>query len=354
MKKIMFVCQSLGSGGAERVVSVLSDTLAESEYEIYILALNSTARAYEVDERVHVIFPENRLMKGIAGKLQRIKTIRREIIRNKIDVVIAFSHYNAMFAVIATKGLKIKVIGSERNDPGQLKKRRIVDALRRILYRKLDSLVCQTEEAKAYFPKNIQKKSVVILNPISNNLPKSYNGEREKRIVTFCRLEPQKNIPMLIDAFGLLSENHPEYVLEIYGEGSEKENILKYIAEKKVNDKVLVRPFMKNIHEQVVNAAMFVLTSNYEGLSNSMIEAMAIGLPTIVTDCPCGGARTVIKNGFNGLLVPVGDTHATFRAMQLLIEEPKKSEELSRNGAKIKNSLDKEKIAEQWIAVIEG
>ena len=201
MKKVMFVCQSLGNGGAERVVSVLTDELSEADYRVFILTMTKEKQVYNINENVEIVAPHKNYNAGILGKLQRVKIIRDEIIKHKIDVVVAFSHYNAMFSVIASYGLPVRIIGSERNDPAQLKNRKILNSTRNILYKKLDCLVCQTDEAKAYFPNKIQEKTTIILNPISASIIDPYCGEKEKKIVTFCRLEPQKNLRMLIDAF---------------------------------------------------------------------------------------------------------------------------------------------------------
>ena len=354
MKKVMFVCQSLGNGGAERVVSVLTDELSEADYRVFILTMTKEKQVYNINENVEIVAPHKNYNAGILGKLQRVKIIRDEIIKHKIDVVVAFSHYNAMFSVIASYGLPVRIIGSERNDPAQLKNRKILNSTRNILYKKLDCLVCQTDEAKAYFPNKIQEKTTIILNPISASIIDPYCGEKEKKIVTFCRLEPQKNLRMLIDAFEMLYEEYPDYELNIYGEGSERENLLNYIVSKGLVNVISIKPFCKDVHQKVMKATIFALPSNYEGLSNSMIEAMALGIPTVVTDCPCGGARIVIENNKNGIMVAVDDPKAMYEAFKKIIVSPKFAKELSNNGVKIRDKLNCKKIAKQWKKAIDG
>lgn len=354
MKKVMFVCQSLGNGGAERVVSVLTDELSEADYRVFILTMTKEKQVYNINENVEIVAPHKNYNAGILGKLQRVKIIRDEIIKHKIDVVVAFSHYNAMFSVIASYGLPVRIIGSERNDPAQLKNRKILNSTRNILYKKLDCLVCQTDEAKAYFPNKIQEKTTIILNPISASIIDPYCGEKEKKIVTFCRLEPQKNLRMLIDAFEMLYEEYPDYELNIYGEGSERENLLNYIVSKGLVNVISIKPFCKDVHQKVMKATIFALPSNYEGLSNSMIEAMALGIATVVTDCPCGGARMVIENNKNGIMVAVDDPKAMYEAFKKIIVSPKFAKELSNNGVKIRDKLNCKKIAKQWKKAIDG
>ena len=348
MQRILFVCLALSNGGAERVVSVLSDSLLKNGNEVYILPLTNREQTYHVDKRIHVLQLE-KYKSGALGKVNRIAGIRKAIKEHNITTVIAFSHYNAMYSVIAARGLNVKVIGSERNDPAQVGNRKTLNWLRMHLYKKLDALVCQTNDAKAYFPEEIQKKSVVILNPITDSLPDPYQGERKHRVVSFSRLEPQKNIPMLLEAFEMFQASHPDYVLDIYGMGSLRDEL---IEKTKDNSTIHIQPYTTDIHNAILDAAMFCLSSDYEGMSNSMIEAMGCGIPTIVTDCPCGGARMVINDGENGILVPVRDSKKLAEAMYKVADDKVLAEKLSREGVKIRKTLDKRKIAEQWEAVI--
>ena len=219
--------------------------------------------------------------------------------------------------------------------------------LRLRLYRRLDCLVCQTEDARAYFPGDI--KTVVIPNPITDSLPDPIQGERKHRVVSFSRLESQKNIPMLIDAFNQFRKSHPDYTLDIYGQGSLKDRLVEMASG---NESIHFWPFTTDIHHSILDASMFALASNYEGLSNAMIEAMGCGIPTVVTDCPCGGARMVIRDGENGLLVPVGDSQKMAEAMCRIADDRVLSEKLSKKGTEIRQKLDKRVIARQWEEVI--
>lgn len=127
---------------------------------------------------------------------------------------------------------------------------------------------------------------------------------------------------------------------------------MEYVHSLRLDDCVSVYPFVDNIHEKVLKASMFVLSSDYEGLSNSMLEAMAIGLPSVVTDCPCGGAAMVIRDGVNGMLVPVGDANAMYMKMRELINHPQTAASISREAVAIRETLNARKITEEWIQVI--
>ena len=162
-----------------------------------------------------------------------------------------------------------------------------------------------------------------------------------------------KNLPLLIEAFSKLVQEYPDYRLVIYGDGPERKNTEKSIADYGIADSVFLKPYAKNVPELVRESAMFVTSSDREGISNSMLEAMAIGLPVISTDCPAGGARMFIEPYQNGILVPVRDPEALYNAMKFMIDHPEKAELMSQNAVAIKNTLEKNKILEQWLEFLE-
>ena len=111
---------------------------------------------------------------------------------------------------------------------------------------------------------------------------------------------PQKNHKMLIKAFSLFGAKHGDYELVIYGRGETedaKKDLLQYIEEMDVNNSVTIKEPIDNVHEEIKDSTMFVLSSDYEGVSNALLECLAMGLPCISTDCPCGGSRMLIKDG---------------------------------------------------------
>ena len=350
-RKIIFISNYFGNGGAARVIQVLSKTLSDKEdCEVKILSFRDDDKKYEVPDKVLYECVNTKSKNKMIQKIERIIRLRKILKNNKDAIIISFEYFVNMQTIVAKMFLKNKLIISERNDPyrvGNNKK-----GLRNFLYKFADCLVCQTQDAKEYFPQKIQDKSVIIPNPIKSNLPKRFEGKRDKIIVTFCRIEKQKNLKMLIDAFEMLIKKHDEYTLSIYGDGKEKDALINYVDNKKMKNKVLFYDFQSNIHEKIVNSTMFVSSSNYEGISNSMIEAMGIGLPTLVTDCPCGGARMMIENQVNGILVPVGDVQSMYESMKKIIENPDFAEMLSRNATDINERLEENKICSKWIDLI--
>lgn len=354
IKKIILVTNILGNGGSGRVMATIANYLADKSYEVEVCSFLDNYDTYSINSKINNIVIKCKNKNNVLKKIERIYKLRKIFKKNKGVTIISFEYFVNMQTVIASLFLKNKLIISERNDPSRHGNKFFINKLRNILYKKANILVCQTNDAKEYFPEGIQKKSVIIPNPIMSNLPSRFVEKRKKEIVTFGRIEKQKNLKLLIDAFILFNKDYPEYELSIYGDGSQKQELNKYVNDKKIMDKVNFYGFSNNIHSKIINSSIFVSSSDYEGISNSMIEAMAIGIPCIATDCPCGGARMMIKNGFNGILVPVGEAKALYQEMKNVIIDEELSTKLSINGENIKETLKTERICERWEKLIKN
>ena len=351
MKKVVFITNYFGNGGAAAVMKSIITKLKDT-YDIKLISFIDDDKKYDIPSGVDYIRLNSKMKLSKLEKLKSILKLRKILKSEKDSIIISFEYFVNIRTIISAIGLKSRVIISERNDPSRVGNN--IRYLRNFIYRFSDVLVCQTEDAKKYFPSYIKKKTFIILNPLNPDLPTAYNGVREKVIVNFCRLEKQKNLKMLIDSFDIVYKKYPDYKLNIYGDGKEKDELLKYIKSKKSKNNIVIFPFNKKIHEKVKKSAVFVSSSDYEGLSNSMLEAMAIGLPTFCTDCPCGGARMVIKDGYNGILVPVGDVKKMKDAMLSVLDNSNYSLKLSINSRKIKEELSLDNICDLWIRCIEG
>ena len=355
-KKIMFCIPSLGSGGAERVVSVLSNKFTERGYSVTVLMLSHLKCQYPLDKRVTVkcINCDDDMGLSFAKRfLLRIKKIRNAVKEIMPDFVISFMSETNIDVCFALRGMKIPVIVSERNDPAIDPSSRIKQIMRRFAYRKPDGFVFQTPDAQAYFSKRIRNKSCIILNPLNSQLPSPCAAfEKDKRVVAVGRLNKQKNFPLLIDAFSTFWKLHPEYTLEIYGEGALENELKEYTKSKELGDKVAFKGFCKDVHEQIKTAAMFVMSSDFEGMPNALLEAMAIGLTCISTDCPCGGPRMLIEQKENGILVPIKDCKALSEAMDYVASNPNEAEKIAKNAVSVRERADVESVIDSWIDFI--
>ena len=206
---------------------------------------------------------------------------------------------------------------------------------------------------KHFFPAKIQKKSIVIPNPVGTDIPKPYEGERKKWVVSVARLNPQKNHKLLIDAFADFEMEYPDYELHIFGIGELEGKLRQQVKSLGIEHKVCFHGFSDTVREEIRDSAMFVLSSDYEGISNSMIEALAMGVPVISTDCPVGGSAAYIQNGVSGILTPVGDKAALTDAMKRVAANSEWAASLGRNAVKIKEVYGLSQIADRFLQAAE-
>jgi glycosyltransferase involved in cell wall biosynthesis len=210
--------------------------------------------------------------------------------------------------------------------------------------------VLQTDRARKYFPEVVQRNSIVIVNPIDIN---TYAIEQSKpRIVSAGRLVKQKNQIMLVKAFKQIHDKYPEYSLTIYGEGELREEIEEQIIKLDLKEAVDLPGNLTNVHDEMKDAYMFVLSSDYEGLSNSLLEAMMMGLPCISTDC--SGSDEVIIDRYNGILVPRGNQEQLSEAMKLLIDDKELTKKIGRNAMTSSEKFSTKNVINKWDKIIIG
>ena len=354
-KKIIFIMPTLAGGGAERVISIISNYLVERNYNISIYLLREKLISYELKSNIKVETIIPKIKNSVIKKIETIFSLRRIIKNNPNAIFISFLTNENIYLTLSTLGLKSKIIVSERNDPYMTINGKFKKSLINFLYgiKQCKYVVFQTTGAMQFYNEIVQKKGVIIPNPIKEDLPEAYNGIRRKEIVTFARLEPQKNYPLLIKTFSRFCRVHKDYRLGIYGKGIMEGFLKKLVIEEGIEDKVTFYGFCLDVHNKIKDAAMFVLPSNYEGVSNSMLEAMAIGLPCICTDCSPGGARMYIENNKNGILVPVKDINKMYEAMNKIALDENFSKILSENAFLIKYQLSVENIGKKWEKILD-
>lgn len=354
--KIAFHLNTLTHGGAERVVTNLANRFAAEGYQVFVATEWTDEDEFVLDERVHRIHVGLRegdeKRNRISRYLRRIRYLEEFMEEYRPDVVVAFARLALFRALMAKKKTGVPVVVCVRIDPrSEYRGARNFFQIKKYM-KTADGAVFQTKDAEDYFRKDLTCSSTIILNPIT---PK-YLGlpsvkERNKTIVNAARLVAFKNQVLLVRAFSIVHEKHPDYDLKIYGPDSgdgTREKILQTIAECHLEGVVHLMGNSDALEKELPQAALFAYSSDYEGLPNSLLEAMAMGLPCVSTDCPCGGPRTLIQNGENGILVPVGDAEALAGGMLALIENPERAAELGRMAAKIAEIASTDRVFEAW------
>ena len=350
--KIVLYIDSMCKGGAQRVMSNLADHLVEKEEVILIndYKQDLDESQYIVNKCVRRLYLKNELSGNILVKnVQRIVNLRKIVREENPDVILSFMGRPNIRMAIATLGLRVKKIVSVRNDPNrEYGENRIKKKIINFLFGLLDGCVFQTDEAKEYFSKKIQDKSRIIYNPVKHTF---FETKREKicnNIVTFGRLEPQKNHSLLIGAFSQLADKFQNVNLIIYGEGPLKSNLECLIRELELDGRVILAGNTDHVVEELSKAMLFVLCSDYEGMPNALMEAMAAGVPCIATDCPCGGPHELIRDKTDGILIPCQDELALSEAMCDLIVNEDKREGYGLRAKQRAQMFKPELIYQEW------
>ncbi len=406
MKKDIIIAFSFyGIGGAQTRAFTIANKLVSEGYNVSVIAvfgrdgtIQENENYYKIDSRINfVVLPEyyadiknsdisiqnERFIKNKISLLKKqqqlcnmlklkneqvnykiksyrqCKTLRRFFLEHDHSLILSFGFAIYDIVYFAAKGLEMKIIYAETNSSNKYINDRFCANTKNSI-KKADSWIFQTkEQAKEHGLLN-NMNSFVVRNPIKQNLPERYTGERKKIIVNFCRLARQKNLILLIEAFNIVKDKLPDYILEIYADTSNaanqdyKEEILECIHNNGLSERVFLLAPRSDIHEKILTYSLFVSSSDYEGISNSMIEAMAIGLPCVCTDCDGGSTREIISDCNNGLLVPKGNKDALAEAIFRILSDRNLFERCSENATKIKEALDVNIILSEWISIIKN
>lgn len=352
MKKIMFVIPSLREGGAERVITRLSAGIAELGYDVHILEFFRPGSGYEIDPNVHLlsIFQNEEAYNSVSF-FKKNALMRKAITTVEPDVIIPFLEYVCQKTQLALLGTKYfnKVVVTLRVTPtiGNLahKIRRFLS----ILFSR--ACIAQTESQKRFLNGILQKKTYVIANPVDQiDIPFS-EPPGQITFISAGRLVPQKNYPMMIKAFAQVAQERDVY-LQIYGAGKMEGELKRIIENLGISSRALLMGYSNNIIDDYRKANIFLLTSNWEGMPNSLMEAMALGMPCIATDCPTGPAE-LIKNEENGLLIPINNEKSLVCAMLKLVDcTSLRSSYGQAARSSIMSEYSRSAISERWVNIL--
>jgi glycosyltransferase involved in cell wall biosynthesis len=348
--KILTVGYLHGNGGAERQITLLANNMAQKGHDVHFVILAESNIRYSINENVKVYnLSKEESGNGLVRIIKRYNALKKTTKLIKPDVSIHYWLQSAYFSVLFSRKYRGKVIYSERGDPYDKEFHGILGVLRWLADFKIDGFVFQSEGARDFFSSKIKQRSIVIHNSVNVPTEKYLKPViRDKRIVNVGRLHPQKNQKLLIDAFAKVSSEFPDYKLEIYGDGDLQNDLQKQINEYGLEEKVAIYPSRKDLWGCIYSASLFVLSSDYEGIPNALLEAMALGLPCISTDCRPGGARTLIEDGKNGFIVPVANVECLSEKMSYVLSHETVADSIAEQARKIAESHTEKVVFDRW------
>ena len=355
MDTLLFYINAINGGGAERVIIQLAHHFANEGYRsVLVTSFIDEGKEYDVPDNVTRISIEREEIKQsrLRRNITRIKALRRFIKQEKPVAIISFMAEPNFRSLIATIGLNTKRIISVRNDPNREYSGIIGRLTGKHVLPIADGCVFQTEDAKAWFPEKLQKKSKVILNDVKEEFFDIQRNQTQN-VISVGRLSQQKNHALLIDAFASIADRHPNQRLLIYGAGALEEVLRKHIEKLGLDGRIVLMGPTNDVGEVLSKARVFVLSSDYEGMPNCLMEALAAGVPCVSTDCPCGGPKALIKDGENGLLVPIKDKEAMAEAIDRLLSNDDYAEKLGKKAKDAARQFHPEIIFSQWKTYIE-
>lgn len=339
------------------MVCVYTDYFKKKGCQPYVLTNFRMEREYPLPDGVERTVIGEKIQETssrVHNYIQRLKVIREECRTNQIGIAVVFARANAIRFLLATLGLRIKIVVAIRISPEREFPGGIASFLAKKIIGRADGYLFQTKEQRDFFGRRIAERSIVLPNSIAESFLRApYQGKRDNRIVAVGRLAHQKNHSMLIRAFAEIAEKYTDTRLVIYGEGGLRESLEKEVDELNLSDRVELPGEVSKIAEHIQSAKLFVLPSDYEGMPNALIEAMSLGMPVIATDCPCGGPAELIQNGENGILIPVGDKERLKSAIVLLLRDEELRKKIGANARKIQEQCSSEKTSEQFYGYLE-
>jgi len=358
LKKVAFYINSLDKGGAQRVIVNVAEALYAKGTEVVLVTTKKAEEEYTVSDGIRRVYSEitdDEVTNSRVGNFyRRFRKLRKIWKEERPDVAVSFIGKNNFMTIATAAFLPVSVAVSVRGEPTEEYYNKVMRLIAKHLFAFADGIIFQTEDAKAFFPQKAQKKSVILPNPLDVACMRPrYEGVREDTIVSVGRVDENKNHKMIIDAFIANHDKYPKMHLVIYGNGDKRQSLLQYIKEQHMEDYIHMPGNVSNVPDHIERARIFILASDTEGMPNALLEAMALGLAVISTDCPCGGPRTVIRHGENGMLVPVRDTRALTKALDQILSDPQLEQSMGAKAYEIQQQLSPEVVNEKWQSYLE-
>jgi glycosyltransferase involved in cell wall biosynthesis len=356
--RITLAISSDDIGGAQRVMALMANYWAARGHHVTLVSMGPQYKdRYELHRLVkrvslNLSSDSAHLVQALYRNAQRVLRLRDQLRQLQPDVVISFMGSTNVLTILATRGLGIPVIISERTNPHRQAIGSVWNTLRSLLYRRADALVVQSPALRDWAMEVAGSARVEIIpNPVNPEFNGSAQaaGRRgsDHTIIAMGRLVRIKGFDLLIEAFARCAGQHPEWSLVILGEGEERSNLESLIITKGLQDRVRLAGQVARPSHILGQADLFVLSSRFEGFPNALMEAMACKLAVISTDCP-NGPRDIVRDGVDGLLIPPDDVNALAKGMDRLMANPAERLRLGTRATEVVERFSIDKIMSMW------
>ncbi len=347
--QLMLVTHKMTGGGCERVIAALLRRFVLDGLHCTLVTECNVPSFYALPENLTQVSLLDAPDMRAADVPRAYRKLRALVKQTRPDIVLAMPEKVNVWTVLFLIGTGVPVVVSERNDPRRHPENRIKRILRRLLYPFAAGFIFQTQQAADYFPARIRARSVVLPNPLDTSLlPAPNHGARERSVVGAGRLHAQKNFPLLIRAFAAFYKTHPDWRLLIFGEGAERAALTELASGLLPQTAFDLPGQTECLPDMLARCGMFVLSSDYEGMPNALIEAMAVGTPCIASNCPVGGCAALVTDGANGLLFPVGGEAALITAMTRVADDPALARSIGDAAVNVRDTLSEQVITQRW------
>lgn len=361
-KRVMLVIHSMNGGGSERQMSYLANEIAIWAKTRLVTLDKGDNDGYSLDpriERVGLKLATNQggFFRGILSNIRRIRALRSQIRDWKPEVVVSFCDSTNILTLLACP-TKIPVVISERSDPRRQKLTRPWELLRNRYYPRAKICVAQTRQVGDYLiSARLIAPSKVIVIPSAIRIPEidlpTLNSNRlshtNRTLVYLGRLSREKRIDRLLQAWSKLASHHASWQIKIVGDGIERVPLQNLATELGIHASVHWALWSDDVWSSLGSANAYCLVSDYEGFPQSMLEAMASGLPIAVLDCS-PAIRQTITDGENGLIIP--SEGQIYAVLDRLLSSEALRIALGSNAAKRASDFEWSAIAPQWLKAI--
>ena len=346
---VMFVGHLHGFGGAEKSMIKVANALSIRGLRVAIVTFDECIAPFDILDNVDVHFIKIESRRGIKRGFERYNKASFLLQKISSKIVIAFWFQLSIIFYLLSLKYKFKIYYSERGDPTDKEYLGLNGWMRKLVFPKMDGFIFQTRGAQSCFPESVVKKSIIIPNPVYIKYDDYVTTKKRLPIVVAVgRLTHQKNFKLLIKAFAEVVVKFPAVNLVIYGDGVMKEDLLLTINSLGMSKRIQLHEPVKDLFNEIKDSSVFVLPSLYEGMPNALMEAMALGVPSLSADCPPGGPAELIIEGYNGFLFKNNDENDLINKLEYMLSKPQEMELVGFRAKNICKTHSEEIVMNKW------